>query len=1271
MVKKGVSICLAALMVGSTTTSVFAVDSSNPTTENSFLQEFKDPSGENRPKTRWWVPGSHMTKSEIETEIKSMSEAGFGGAEIVPVSTGGEGGDSIDWGTDQWNEMIKHMLQVAGKYDFTIDFTMTPAWPLALPTIKDLDDPNSGAQMEVDANHVDGITKENPYSGKVPVATELDAGTPVLLAVTVAKYVDKENNILDYDSAQTLNMETQVVQNSDDPTDYTVNFTPEDDGEYVLFGWWQHPSGEQKYGNYQVDHFGKAGSQAIIDYWENNLLPYYGEDFKNASALFIDSLEFTTHLDWTLGLLDDFKAYKNYDITAYLPAVYDTDSQGNYSGEPQPDFQFNKNSDALQNDYKDTLTQLYIENHLKPLSEFCEKHGVDLRYQTSYGKSLELPQTAMYVDIPETETLYGKDIIDFYRLQSGAVHMTDKEIYSIEASPEQNISIDLGSFVYNMFRGNGEEGAGNYQQTWDDQMWHVQRAFAGGVNQIVFHGYSYNGQYDGEGNENGYVAGTQWPGFEGFGANSWSNSWGDRIPSWKHAQSYTDYIARNQYILRQGESKVDLAIYAQRYFEKIDFSGAEKVYQDNELLTQNGYTYDFVSPSALSLENAVVSNGRLDESGPAYKAIILDQQETLTVDAANQLLNYAKQGFPIIVVGDAPSQDAFCENADIAGIVSEIMAYDSVVQVSDTASVPQALEQLGVTPDVSYSQQDYVINVHRQTDSTDFYYLYNYGNADNYPAAKEIQPVTTEVTLQGSGIPYFLNTWTGEVTPVSQYTRNGNSVTIPVTIAGNDSIMVALTNEDWGQEHSTYVTKSNLDTEFDGQTILAKSYEAGTETVTLSNNKKVLVETEQVAAPMELSSWNLSVESWSKGDTPTDTKKTTIDVGTVDGLKPWTEISGLENVSGIGTYTTNFNLEQGWEEGTGAIISLGDVVDSYQIYVNGTQVPASQIDTTIDIGKYLKSGENTITVEVASTLLNAVLQANPTDTRKPDEYGMMGPVVLTPYQVTEIELVDKGILNSVIAYAENAKASGEYDNAIESVQKSFDKALEEAKTIAADHNATQETINQAWKTLLNEIHKLGFVAGDKTTLASLIEAANGINAELDRYVETGKAEFTAALEAAQAVYQDGDAMQAEVNEAADNLLKAMLNLRYKADKSILEEVLAEANSIDATAYTEESYAVLQTAIAEANEVMANENASQEEVNTAVANVQAAMDGLVAVEGGTTETPSTKPTEEGVQTGQETTTTKANAVKTGDFAPIAGIATIAIAGMTLILSRKKK
>ena len=42
---------------------------------------------------------------------------------------------------------------------------------------------------------------------------------------------------------------------------------------------------------------------------------------------------------------------------------------------------------------------------------------------------------------------------------------------------------------------------------------------------------------------------------------------------------------------------------------------------------------------------------------------------------------------------------------------------------------------------------------------------------------------------------------------------------------------------------------------------------------------------------------------------------------------------------------------------------------------------------------------------------------------------MTGDVVLQTY--TKVATVNKGILNSVIAYAESAKASSEYDNAIE------------------------------------------------------------------------------------------------------------------------------------------------------------------------------------------------------------------------------------------------
>ena len=111
--------------------------------------------------------------------------------------------------------------------------------------------------------------------------------------------------------------------------------------------------------------------------------------------------------------------------------------------------------------------------------------------------------------------------------------------------------------------------------------------------------------------------------------------------------------------------------------------------------------------------------------------------------------------------------------------------------------------------------------------------------------------------------------------------------------------------------------------------------------------------------------------------------------------------------------------------------------------------------------------------------------------------------------------------------------------------------------------------------------------------------------------------------------------------------------------------------MDANAYTAESYTALQAAVAEASDVYSNENASQEEVDAAVTNVQAAMDNLVAIDGTPAETPMENNNTAGSQTGQESTTPKATAAKTGDFAPIAGLATITLAGAALLFTRKKK
>ena len=328
--------------------------------------------------------------------------------------------------------------------------------------------------------------------------------------------------------------------------------------------------------------------------------------------------------------------------------------------------------------------------------------------------------------------------------------------------------------------------------------------------------------------------------------------------------------------------------------------------------------------------------------------------------------------------------------------------------------------------------------------------------------------------------------------------------------------------------------------------------------------------------------------------------------------------------------------------------------------------------------------------------------------------------------------VDKTILEKVIAEANRLKGTDEYNNAIPSVQQSFDKALEEAQNVYDNPSATQEEVNTAWQTLLKEIHKLGFQKGDKTALQELYnqvkdtdlsqyrdgaakenfktalanaetvladeeamqkeidKAYNDLKAAyealekladksqlkelLDECAGYQKEEYTPATwevfagiqEKAQEVYDNANASQEEINAAIDELLSGMLQLRFKADKSILETVIKVAGEIDGSSYTAESYGILQAAVAKANEVMGDENASQEEVDAAATRVQEAMKGLVTVE-----TPAENNHADGTQTGQESTTPKANAAKTGDFAPIAGLLILAMATGSVIAAKKRK
>lgn len=320
---------------------------------------------------------------------------------------------------------------------------------------------------------------------------------------------------------------------------------------------------------------------------------------------------------------------------------------------------------------------------------------------------------------------------------------------------------------------------------------------------------------------------------------------------------------------------------------------------------------------------------------------------------------------------------------------------------------------------------------------------------------------------------------------------------------------------------------------------------------------------------------------------------------------------------------------------------------------------------------------------------------------------------LEPLPVVE---ANKTILKRVLDYANQAIEDGKTDNLIPSVKAIFNSALKNANSAYNNPAATQEQVDQAWVLLMNAIHMLDFQAGDKIALLELIAACDLLNPDdyqnseafvaalakahevaddedalatevdaaytalqnalnelvlknktqleialsqanevidnYDLYVDAGKAELSAAVEKAQGVYDNPKSTQEEIDTAALEVLEAMLNMRYKADKSILQKIVAEAASIDLSAYTPESVQNFQSAYKAAQEIADDNNLSKDDqakVNEAAKNLQAAINSLVPVNG------------------DATANQTSGSAKTGDTAklPIAmAIASLALLGIAL-------
>lgn len=983
------AVTLAATYASTAPASAVARTSSAPGGGTLGARWFAEPPASVRPKFRWWWPDGLVEPDEIAREIDQIADAGFGGMEIAAVHHSVKDKSLLDpehhgWGGRPWRDGVEAALRRAARRGVTIDLTVGPSWPAAVPGLSPDDE---AAAQELALGRV-SLTGKTPYRGPVPPpsnAAEAGVTRQTLLAVQAARV----------DTANATRKETgldpaTVVDLTASVTDGVLTWTPPDAGDWVLLSYWRRGSGQQPESGphtspaaYVVDHFAAAGTAAVTGHWDRHVLtPTLRRLLRVAGgAFFEDSVELETDgLTWTSALPEAFEKHTGRPLLPYLPVI--VLDRGNQV------FAFGAESTRqIRHDFWETVSLLFNRHHLGALRDWAHGLGMELRSQP-YGLQTDAIASAAVLDIPEGESLGFKNLDD-YRCLAGGRDMAGHTVLSCEA---------------------GAYNGSAYSTTWDRFLRTMGGAYADGVNQTVLHGFSY-----------ATAPKVNWPGFAAFspynGAPGYGESWGPRQPTWTHVPDVAGYLARVHQVLQTGKARADVAVFRQTGYTATGI-GASWFTSTGVPL---GWTHQFLSGPLLRLPSATVSGGRLAPGGPAYKALFVEgdffsaSAPTLAPDDARALLALAREGLPVVLLGDfdrpvTPGVPEDGATEELTALLGQLLALPNVLRITDKTAVGDTLAELGVTPDVRHAVPSTLLNAHRADTEADFYYFCNGKHAETVKPAVALidHDVTVRRTARGSSrataVPYLLDPWSGSVTRAGAYTRNGDDFTLRLRLQPGQSRIVVLGRPGlFGDRHGArpYATATEADdVRFTAAGLTVRATAAGRYVTRLSTGRAVTTSFTSVPEAVVPDRWRLEVDDWRPGASATRTEHVRQEL-TLGTLLPWSRIPELADSAGVGRYRTTVTLPSHWDTSYGATLELGQVSDTFRVTVNGRPLPpADRLNPVVDLGPALRRGANDIVVEVAVPLVNRLRVADPDvfGGVGRQDHGLVGPVRVVPYR---------------------------------------------------------------------------------------------------------------------------------------------------------------------------------------------------------------------------------------------------------------------------------
>lgn len=583
-------------------------------------QQWPTVNPEAKPGSRWWWLGSAVDKENLQWNMQEYAKHGIGALEITPLY-GVQGNDhnNIPYLSDKWMEMLRYTQEQGRQNGIEIDMATGTGWPFG------------GPWVPLEESACRAVFVEQSFIG--------DKVENLDLRPTEER--DRKNAV--FHKAMLFGHNGSVKDVTDCMKDGILNWKATKEDSKLLGG----KDGSKtivvlyiKYGVMKVKRAAPGGEGLVIDHFDHKAVANYLKHIEDAferthtpypHTFFNDSYE-VADATWTPTLFEEFYKRRGYRLEDHLLA-------------------FTHGDVKLVSDYRETLSDLLLENFTQQWTAWAHSHGAITRNQ-AHGSPANLIDCYAAVDIPEIE---GFGLSDFgikgLRQDPGKTRKNDSDYSMFKYAPSAAHICGKPFTSSETFTWLTEHFRTSLSQFKPD----LDLMFCAGVNRMFFHGTCYSPKDD------------PWPGWKFYASIDMSPT----NSIWRDAPEFMKYVERCQSFLQWGQPDNDFLVYLpirdmwKKNPDKLlmQFSIhamgklAPEFIQTILDIDKAGFDCDYISERLL-MGCKVVNGGIETAAGTRYKALIIPGSGDMPEQVKAHIEAMKAQGAKIIYGTDVNAMNA-------------------------------------------------------------------------------------------------------------------------------------------------------------------------------------------------------------------------------------------------------------------------------------------------------------------------------------------------------------------------------------------------------------------------------------------------------------------------------------------------------------------------------------------------------------------------------------------------------------------------------------